>query len=154
MLVPKNLANLRKKNLQYSYRLYLNSAGKRVLGKGGAQILEAIDEHGSIAAAAEKLGMSYKFVWDYLIRIRKILKEPIIITHRGGTGHRRKKGGGGAVLTPLARTLLKEFRSTEGLVNDILSYEKRSVILPRFSATNRRMRKVKSKIRSSTPVMC
>jgi len=126
MPISRNLANLRKKNLQYSYRLYLNVAGKRVLGKGGAQILEAIDEHGSIAAAAEKLGMSYKFVWDYLIRIRKILQEPVIVTHRGGIGHRKKKGGGGAVLTPLARTLLKEFRSTEGLVNNILSRRKRN----------------------------
>ena len=60
-----------KRPLFYSFRLYLNSNGERVLGKGGALILEAIDEHGSIALAAEELGMSYKFVWDYLGRMKQ-----------------------------------------------------------------------------------
>ena len=133
--IQKSSMHLRKKGLQYTYRLYLNSAGERVLGKGGAQILGAIDEHGSIAAAAESLEMSYKFVWDYLTRMRKILKEPIVVTHRGGSERRRKKGGGGAVLTPLARSLLNEYRLTEGLVKNILS-KRKLVILPRTN-TNR-----------------
>lgn len=78
--------------LHYDFRLYLNRDGGRVLGKGGAQILESIDEHGSIAMAAEELDMSYKFVWDYLGRMKQRLRQPLITTHRGGTRHTSRKG--------------------------------------------------------------
>jgi molybdate transport system regulatory protein len=118
-----------KRNLQYTFRLYLNADGKRVLGKGGAQILEAIDKYGSIDGAAKNLGMSYKFVWDYLTRMRNILREQIILTHRGGVGRRRKRGGGGATLTPLARKLLKHYRSTQASVNRALRTKTKSPIL-------------------------
>ena len=103
----------KKRRYQYSFRLYLNVDGKRVLGKGGAQILEAVKKHGSIATAAKEVHMSYKFVWDYLSRMNERLKKPVIITHRGGTQHRKQKGGGGTKLTPLAKALLKNYRTTE-----------------------------------------
>jgi molybdate transport system regulatory protein len=106
-------------HFEYSLRLYLNANGKRVLGKGGAQILEAIEDCGSISAAAEELGMSYKFVWDYLVRMRRIVKTPIVITYRGGGGGRRK-GGGGTALTPFARNILDEFHSTETSLKKLL----------------------------------
>jgi len=110
----------RKKDLEYSFRLYLNADGQRVLGKGGAQILEAVDEYGSIAAAAEELEMSYKFTWDYLIRMKRRLHQPVIVTRRGGTRNGKKRGGGGTTLTPLARKLLEEFKETERLMQSIL----------------------------------
>lgn len=118
----------RKRKLQYSFRLYLNAEGQRVLGKGGAQILEAIDECGSIAAAAEELEMSYKFTWDYLIRMRRRLHQPVILTRRGGTRGGKKKGGGGTTLTPAARAILKEFRETERLLESTLSKRERSAL--------------------------
>ena len=95
--------------------------GKRVLGKGGAQILEAIDRQGSIAAAANELDMSYKFVWDYLTRMSTRLKRPVIVTRRGGTRHGTRKGGGGAKLTPLAQALLKNYKTTEKLLYATIS---------------------------------
>ncbi len=113
-----------KRPLSYTFRLYLDADGERVLGKGGAQILEAVDEHGSIAMAAEELDMSYKFVWDYLGRMNQRLKRPMIMTRRGGTRHRKRKGGGGTTLTPLARTLLRDFKATEMLVRRMLSERK------------------------------
>ena len=116
----------RKRELEYTFRLYLNSKGQRVLGKGGAQILEAVDEHGSISAAAEELEMSYKFTWDYLMRMRRRLHQPVIETHRGGTRNGKKRGGGGTILTPVARTLLKEFKETERLVQNILDRRERA----------------------------
>jgi len=90
--------------------------------------LEAVDEYGSIAAAAEELEMSYKFTWDYLIRMRTRLHQPVIVTRRGGTRDGRKKGGGGATLTPAARALLKEFRQTERLVRKMLLNRERGAV--------------------------
>ncbi len=86
--------------------------------------MEAIDQHGSIVMAAEELDMSYKFVWDYLGRMNQRLRRPMIMTRRGGTRHRRRKGGGGTALTPLARTLLRDFKATEILVRKTLSERK------------------------------
>jgi molybdate transport system regulatory protein len=120
MKEPVNFMKRRRKNLHYSFRLYLNADEKRILGKGGAQILDAIDEHRSIAAAAEELEMSYRFVWDYLSRIRERLGRPIIVTRRGGTLHEKRKGGGETTLTPLARVLLKDYWATERLLHKAL----------------------------------
>ena len=107
--------------MQYAFRLYLNCDGQRLLGKGGAQILEAIAECGSIAEAAEELDMSYKFVWAYITRMRRRLRRPLVTTRRGGTQSGNRKGGGGATLTPTARALLKEFKETEHVLQNIVS---------------------------------
>jgi len=125
----------RKTNLAYTFRLYLNSDDERILGKGGAQILEAVDEYGSITAAAKKLEMSYKFTWDYLIRMRRRVHQPVIVTHRGGTRAGKKRGGGGTMLTPTARTLLKEFKETERQVQNLL--RKRETITARLVSKGR-----------------
>jgi molybdate transport system regulatory protein len=115
----------RKTNLEYTFRLYLNADGQRLLGKGGAQILEAVERYGSIAVAAKKLGMSYKFTWDYLTRMRGRLHKPLVVTHRGGTLHGKKKGGGGATLTPVAKRLLKDFKDTDRAMKSVLFKRKR-----------------------------
>jgi molybdate transport system regulatory protein len=123
--------------LQYTFRLYLNNAaGQRVLGKGGAEILEAISEYGSIVAAARNLGMSYKFVWDYLVRMQKRLREPMVATHCGGTGPTRRKGGGGTALTPLGNYLLREFESTQRLIGNTLSSKSKVFTPQRVTSTH------------------
>jgi molybdate transport system regulatory protein len=100
-------------NLHYSFRLYIVSKGRRVLGKGGYQILEAVDRLGSISAAANELQMSYRFIWNYVRRMEDRLGKPVIVTRRGGALHGRRKGGGGAKLTQTAKALLESYRATE-----------------------------------------
>jgi molybdate transport system regulatory protein len=102
-----------KRKLNYSFRLYLNSGKKRVLGKGGAQILTAIDRLGSISEAAEELQMSYRFIWRYIRRTEERLGQRVIVTRRGGTPHRKVRGGGGAKLTQLAKSMLLDYKATE-----------------------------------------
>jgi len=96
------------KKIKPSCKIWIEYQGKPVLGKGGAQILEQIEKEESISKAAEKLGMSYRYVWSYIQRIEKILGEPIIETHRGG-----KSGGGGAKLTISGKNLLNEYKHLE-----------------------------------------
>ncbi len=100
---------------KFSYKIWLEYEGKPILGKGGAQILEQIEKEKSISKTAEKLGMSYRYVWSYLQRIEKTLGKPVIETYRGG-----KSGGGGARLTELGKELLKEYKRAESLLNKIL----------------------------------
>ena len=97
-------------------KIWIEYKGKPLIGKGGAQILEQIEREESISKTAEKLGMSYRYVWSYLQKIEKTLEVPIIETYRGG-----KSGGGGAKLTELGKSLLKEYRSVEGYLGEVLS---------------------------------
>jgi molybdate transport system regulatory protein len=99
-----------------SCKVWIEYKGKPLIGKGGAQILEQIEKAESISKAAEKLGMSYRYVWSYLQKIEKAIGEPIIETYRGG-----KSGGGGAELTKLGKSLLEEYRRVEGYLGEVLS---------------------------------
>jgi molybdate transport system regulatory protein len=102
-----------------SFKFWIELEGKPVLGKGGAAILEQIKKEGSISKAAKKLGMSYRYVWNYLDEIRKIAGEPVVETFKGG-----KSGGGGARLTDLGEYLLSEYRRISDSLKDYVSGEK------------------------------
>jgi len=125
------LAAMRSQNreLHYSFRLYVVCDGERVLGKGGAQILNAVDRLGSLTAAAKELKMSYRFVWRYIARVEDRLGKPVIVTRRGGTRHARRKGGGGTKLTPVARSLLKDYRAMEERLQKQIDSRKRKPLL-------------------------
>jgi len=99
-----------------SFKIWIEYAGKPVVGKGGAAILEQINNEKSISKAAKKLNMSYRYVWNYLKRIERIFGEPVIETHRGG-----EHGGGGATLTKLGENLLNEYKRLEHHFNRVLS---------------------------------
>jgi molybdate transport system regulatory protein len=99
-------------------KVWIEYEGIPLLGKGGAEILEAIRREKSISGAAKKIGMSYRYVWSYLAKISEALQEPIVETYRGG-----KAGGGGAKLTKLGENLLKEYKRVESYVGEILDDE-------------------------------
>jgi molybdate transport system regulatory protein len=98
-----------------SCKIWLEYEGKPLIGRGGAQILEQIEKEQSISKVARKLGMSYRYVWNYIKRIESTLGCPVVETYRGGVA-----GGGGAKLTKLGRELLKEYKRAENLLNRVL----------------------------------
>jgi hypothetical protein len=48
------------------------------LGPGKAELLEAIDQTGSLAAAAKRLGMSYMRAWSLLQTMNHCFKSPVV----------------------------------------------------------------------------
>jgi len=95
--------------------------------------LEAVDQENSLSRAAEKLGMSYRYLWNYLREIQRALGEEIVVTHKGG-----KSGGGGAHLTDLGKSLLLEYRQAESYLEKVLSEQGRLEMKgSKLSATNR-----------------
>ena len=98
-----------------SCKIWIEYKGKPLIGKGGAQILEQIEKAESISKAAEKLGMSYRYVWSYLQTIERTIGESIIETYRGG-----KSGGGGAKLTKLGKNLLEEYKRLESYLEALI----------------------------------
>lgn len=119
-------------------KFWLEYEGKPILGSGGVKILETIKEAKSISRAAEKLGMSYRYVWNYLARMKNTMGEPIVETFKGG-----RSGGGGAKLTPLGEHLIKEYNTIKSHVGEILDdKEYLEAVSLRISARNRLMGKV------------
>lgn len=110
------LAMLTNKKHTLSCKAWIEFKGKPLIGKGGAEILEAIGKESSISKAAETLGMSYRYVWNYIQEIQSVMEEPIVDTFKGG-----KLGGGGAKLTDLGKSLLAEYKQVESYLDRVLS---------------------------------
>jgi molybdate transport system regulatory protein len=107
-----------RKEHRFSYKIWIEEDGKPLIGKGGAEILEQIGKEGSISIAAKKLGMSYRYVWNYLQKIEERVGEPVVETFRGG-----KSGGGGAGLTEVGKSLLGEYKRLEADLGEVLGKE-------------------------------
>jgi molybdate transport system regulatory protein len=120
-------------------KVWLELEGRPIIGKGGAEILEAVETEKSISEAARKVGMSYRYVWNYLSRMSRALGEPVIETFKGG------KNGGGAKLTEYGEALLKEYKRVENYIGEILSEEEYwEAVGLKISARNRLKGVVKS----------
>lgn len=100
----------------YAFKVWLKRSGRSVIGKGGAAILEAIQELGSISKAAKALGMSYRYVWNYLAEAERAIGRPVVVTGKGG-----RRGGGWAKLTEEGKALLKEYRRVEQYLSKVLN---------------------------------
>ena len=77
------------------------------LGPGKADLLAAIGEHGSIAAAGRSMGMSYQRAWSLVDELNRCFRSPVVEVSRGGAAH------GGARLTTVGREVLSTYRSVE-----------------------------------------
>ncbi|MEF8794120.1 TOBE domain-containing protein [Thiohalorhabdus sp.] len=88
-------------------RLWLEKGDRGFLGRGRAELLERIDELGSMAKAARALGMGYKRAWDMVEAINNLADAPLVERATGG------RGGGGTRLTEHGRAMIAEFRAAE-----------------------------------------
>lgn len=77
------------------------------IGPGKVQLLEAVEQTGSIRQAAASAGMSFRQAWLLLQAVEDLFGEPVIEAVRGGTR------GGGAKLTPLGHQVVKHYRAVE-----------------------------------------
>jgi molybdate transport system regulatory protein len=77
------------------------------MGPGKAELVERIDQTGSISAAARAMGMSYRRAWQLVEALNASYTETVVATAIGG------KRGGGARVTPFGRSLTARFRAME-----------------------------------------
>lgn len=71
------------------------------------ELLERIDASGSISAAANTMGMSYKAAWQAVETIQNLSDRPVVDRQTGG------RHGGGTQLTPYGRRIVMACRSFE-----------------------------------------
>ena len=81
-----------------------DDSGEVIFGLGRLKMLEAIERHGSIQAAAKELKMSYRALWGRITATEKRMGRQILTRNIGGAA------GGGSQLTPFAKILLENFR--------------------------------------------
>lgn len=89
----------------FQLRLALNH--DVVIGPGKADLLEMIDQTGSISAAGRALNMSYKKAWQLLETMNGYFLSPLVVTSYGGNAR------GGAHLTEIGKQVLTHYRALE-----------------------------------------
>ena len=112
--------------IRFHYKIWLSDKdGQGILGDGKWKILKLIDEKGSIKAACDELGWTYRRTWGNLKKIENFFGFSLLEKHRGGND------GGTTKLTPEGKKLVRAFdrfhasvdstigKGFESLMNDL-----------------------------------
>jgi len=75
-----------------------------IFGGGKTEVLEYIDETGSISKAAQKVGMNYKKAWSHIKILENNIQEDLVFTHKG------QGELSGSSLTPKAREVIQRYK--------------------------------------------
>lgn len=76
---------------------------QKCFGPGIAELLRRVDEHHSLRAAAQSMGMAYSKAWTITKNAEAGLGVKLLLSSTGG------KNGGGAALTDEARRFLSSY---------------------------------------------
>ena len=88
-------------------KLWIETGGEPVFGKGRRILLEAIGTYGSINQAAKEINISYRKAWSYIAIMEERLGIRLIERQVGG------RNGGGASLTAEAKMFLSQYGELE-----------------------------------------
>lgn len=97
--------------LQIRVRILLRD--EIALGPGKADLMDAIDQLGSISGAARHLGMSYRRAWMLVDTMNRCFRDPLIAAAAGG------RYGGGASLTVQGRKVLRHYRDLQTSIEKV-----------------------------------
>lgn len=103
------------KQLTPHINLWIEHDGKVVLSVWRIQLLQAIDEAGSISAGAERMGIQYRLAWERLQEMEDGLGVALVDRQVGGVG------GGGARLTNTGHDLVERFSAFAAEVEGCLA---------------------------------
>ncbi|QRR01303.1 winged helix-turn-helix domain-containing protein [Dyadobacter sandarakinus] len=77
----------------------------KFFGPGRYELLEHIDQTGSISKAAAAMGLSYKKAWAMVDAMNTYGKSPFVIRQKGGSH------GGGTVLTETGKSVMEAYKN-------------------------------------------
>ena len=87
-------------------RLRISLGSDIALGPGKVELLEFLQQTGSITKAAGQMGLSYMRAWTLIRTMNRCFRQPLVVATRGGS-----KGGGGAELTETGRRALELYQN-------------------------------------------
>jgi len=88
-------------------RFWVETEKGPLLGFGRIELLQKIDEYGSINKAAGAMNMSYKQAWELVESMNSKADRPFVMKQTGG------KGGGGAYVTEEGKKAIAMFTQLE-----------------------------------------
>ena len=101
--------------IQFHYKIWLSDKNNQgILGDGKWQILKLIEEKGSLKAACDVLGYTYRRTWGNLKKIENFFGFPLLEKHRGGSE------GGNTVLTEEGKRLVLAFDKFHTSVDSVI----------------------------------
>ncbi len=122
--MPKSARNSRlPRKVLPRLKLWFEIGDRYVFGRGIRDILQEVDETGSIKAAATRVGKSYRFVWSRIKDAEAAMGAPLVIARVGGRDARR------SALTSLARDLVLDFDGIHRHLSEVLDRQSRKRIL-------------------------
>ena len=96
-----------KPSAQKVIRIGIPLGDRYAMGPGKADLLEAIQATGSIAAAARSLNMSYRRAWLLVDEMNRCFITPVVAPRLGGVR------GGGATVTEVGHEALALYRELQ-----------------------------------------
>ncbi len=107
-----------EKNIRISFRHWVFVDDVKFFGPGRLELLEGIQETGSIVKAAKQMGMSYKKAWAMVMAMNTLGKTPFVATQKGG------QNGGGAEITETGKQVIAAYKSLEKKLKAVAEAEK------------------------------
>jgi molybdate transport repressor ModE-like protein len=107
----------RATKLNARLKVWLEVNGRYAFGHGLCEMLQAVEDSGSIKHAASELGKSYRYIWGRIKAAERALGSQLVEAHVGGKGVRR------SVLTPRARQLIADFSALRARLVEVLRQE-------------------------------
>mgnify|MGYP001029513333 CR=1 FL=1 len=101
-------------SLQAKANVWIERHGQVALSRWRVALLLAVQETGSISAAAQRLDIPYHRAWDKIRECEHCLGVSLLITQTGGLG------GGGARLTPAAIDYIQRFQQFERGLDELI----------------------------------
>ena len=98
-------------NLKIEGYIWLETTHGLKIGRGRAELLNSIEETGSIAAAAREIGIPYRKAWGMVREMNEYSNTPLVFKNLGG------KNGGGAFLTKEGKKIVEEYKKINGQFN-------------------------------------
>lgn len=108
-----------KKEIRIRCRIDID--GEKFFGPGPAELLQLVEETGSIANAAKSMGMSYKKAWGIIMNMNSRSPKPLVISHKGG------KNRGGAEVTAAGKKVMAAYEKLSKQLDAVI--KKNSAIL-------------------------
>jgi molybdate transport system regulatory protein len=109
---PASETGRKGSGIQLRSKVWLEVDGKLFMGWGRAQLLERIDELGSISAAARSMKLAYRNAWLWVEAMNSLAPSPLVEKVTGGSR------GGHARLTEEGRRIIDEYKRVRASVRE------------------------------------
>lgn len=109
------------KKYSIDFRIWILSNGEKLFGKGRIELLERIQNTGSISKAAKEMKMSYRQAWQMVNEMNLRATSSLVEKKMGG------KEGGGAKLTAEGKNAIAKFHDMNQKIDAFIQNEIRQM---------------------------